>query len=426
MLLLLLVAGCNALPSFTESRPTATSPARTPTPSPVQPVTASPTQVETPAGPTTVTVWLPPQFDPANGSLSGKLLQERLDEFSARRPGIRLDVRIKSLEGNGGMLDALSAANAAAPRALPDLILLPRSLLEAAALKGLLHPLDGLTSSLDDTDWYEYARELASLQNSAFGIPFAGDALLLSYRPSFIPAPPRDFSSVLQTQETLSFPAADPLSLLTLSLYQAAGGSVQDVLGRPTLDPDKLAQVLAFYQEAAAAGVISDRTTQLEKDEQAWSDYLGGQSNIAVTWLTRFLSQGNDFQAQNSAAPLFSPDGKPYTLATGWAWALASPQPEKQSLSVELAEYLTKSDFLSEWTSAAGYLPPRSTALSAWKNTDMQTLANQVALSSHLYPTTDLLSSLAPALRHATLQAIKGQGDPQTLAQQAVNRLLNP
>lgn len=373
-----------------------------------------------------MTIWLPPQFDPASGSLSGKLLQERLDEFSARRPGIRLDVRIKSLEGNGGMLDGLSAANAAAPQALPDLILLPRPLLEAAALKGLLHPLDGLTSSLDDTDWYEYARELASLQNSAFGIPFAGDALLLAYRPSVIETPPHDFPSVLQTQGSLSFPAADPLSLLTLSLYQAAGGAVQDDLGRPTLDPDKLAQVLSFYQEAATAGVISDRITQFEKDDQTWSDYLEGQSNFAVTWLSRFLSQGSDFQAQNSAAPLFSPDGKPYTLATGWAWALASPQPEKQSLSVELAEYLTKSDFLSEWTLAAGYLPPRSSALSAWKNSDLQALANQVALSAHMYPATDVLSSLAPALRHAALQAIKGQGDPQTLAQEAVNRLVNP
>jgi hypothetical protein len=82
-------------------------------------------------------------------------------------------VRIKALDGPGGLLDALSAANAAAPLALPDLILLPRPQLETAALKGLLTPFDGLSASLNNGDWYDYARDLAQLQDSTFGLPLA-------------------------------------------------------------------------------------------------------------------------------------------------------------------------------------------------------------------------------------------------------------
>jgi hypothetical protein len=73
---------------------------------------------------------------------------------------------VKALDGTGGLLDALVSANAAAPLALPDLVLLPRPLLESAALKGLLHPYDGLSSLMDDPSWFDYARQLAHFKSS--------------------------------------------------------------------------------------------------------------------------------------------------------------------------------------------------------------------------------------------------------------------
>ncbi len=447
VLVISLAAGCDRL-AF--SVPT-TTPAASPTVanSPTPQATSTPEATETPSGPVTLRVWLPPQFDPTSGTRAGALLKARLDEFSKRRPGVRLDVRIKALDGPGGMLESLSTASAAAPEVIPDLIALPRPILEAAALKGLLHPYDGLTTILDDTDWYNYARELARLQNSTYGIPFAGDALILVYRPSVVKDPPRDWNDVLKSPGPLAFPAADPQAFCTLAFYQAAGGKVEDDQGRPALDVPTLAKVLAFYQQAATAGLLLPTLPQMEIDEEVWTTYQGGQSNQIITWASRYIQRvsapppggapptvaatpgstptpGKAPQEELAAAPVPTPDGVRFTLATGWVWALGSHHPERQALSVQLAEFLTQSDFLAEWTLAAGYLPPRSNALSAWSVAPAQSLAGQIVNSSHLSPSSDVLSSLAPILRQAILGILEKRGDPLTLAQEAVERLANP
>jgi multiple sugar transport system substrate-binding protein len=440
-------AGCDRLPFGN----TATAPAASPTEavSPTSQATFTPQVTDTPSGPVTLRVWLPPQFDPASGTRGGILLKARLDEFIKRRPGVRLDVRIKALDGPGGMLESLSTASAAAPEVIPDLIALPRPILESAALKGLLHPFDGLTTVLDEPDWYNYARELARLQNSTYGIPFAGDALVLMYRPSLVKDPPRDWNEALKSTGPIAFPAADPQAFSTLALYQSAGGKVQDDQGRPALDAPTLSRVLMFYQQADAAGLLLPNLDQIELDEGVWKTYTEGQSNQMITWASHYLQHLNALPVQNepasitatpqgtttpqkapldefSAAPLPTPDGNRYTLATGWVWALGSHHPEQQALSVQLAEFVTQSDFLAQWTLAEGYLPPRSGALSAWDNSTAQLFAGQIVNSSHLSPASDVLSSLSPILRDAIQGILEKKGDPLSLAQEAVARLANP
>jgi len=430
---LVFIAGCQGLPlpghtaapTFTPFIPTLPATAissqsiLTPTPG-----------KSTPGGPVTLRLWLPPQFDPASGKPDGDLLQKRLVEFITGHPDVKLDVRIKAVDGSGGILDALSAASAAAPLDLPDLVAMPRPILEAAALKGLLHPFDGISIPLEDPEWYDYARQLSLVQKSTFGLPFAGDALLMIYRPSLVNTPPHDLTEVLTMENVLAFPAADPQALFTLTLYQAAGGPIQDDQGRPTLDAVILTEVLTGFQTAELKGVFPDWLTQLETDDQAWAAFQDQRTDLVITWATHYLSNSRqlltDSATDYAAAPLPTLGGTPYTLATGWVWALASIQPEKQSLATELAIFLTEPNFLAEWSAAAGYLPTNTRVLTAWTNAPLQALASQIALSAHLYPSTDLLSSLAHPLRQATLQILSRQGDPNTLAQTAVERLLNP
>lgn len=376
-----------------------------------------------PSGPATLRLWLPPQFDPATGTPAARLLQTRLDEFTSRRPDVRLEVRIKAVEGPGGLLDALTAASGAAHRALPDLVALPRSTLEAAAIKGLLHPLDGLTNAMDDPDWYDYARQLARVQNSVFGLPFAGDALLLAYRPAALQNPPVDFSAALSSTGTLVFPASDPAASYTLALYLAAGGAVQDEQGRPTLQEPALMSVLDFYQAAEKRGFIPFWTTQFTNDSEVWQAFMDQRADVAVVWSTLYLQQ---LVADAAVAPLLTPGPDPSTQATGWVWATASPVPEHLKLSVELAEFLSSSDFLATWTVAAGVLPPRPSALAAWQNTSLATAMDKIALDANLIPTADVLTILAPPLAEAAQSVLKGQKDPATAARDAVSSLTNP
>jgi ABC-type glycerol-3-phosphate transport system substrate-binding protein len=97
--------------------------------------------------------------------------------------------------------------------------------------------------------------------------------------------------------------------------------------------------------------------------------------------------------------------------------------PERRTLAVRLAEYLVDSTFLSQWTSAAGYLPTRPTALAAWSDQSLQALLSQVVLSAQARPGYEIMGGLGPILRDATLQVLKDQVDPKQAATQAVTRL---
>ncbi len=421
---LILLAACSGeLPSVTYPAPQETLPLVSPISPTVQitPTLQQPTPTQ--AGPTVLRLWLPPQFDPNSGTPASDLLKQQLQAFSQRRPDLQVEVRIKALDGPGGLLDSLTTASAAAPMALPDVVALPRPDLETAALKGLLHPFDGLTPAMDDSDWYDYARQLGRLQNSTFGLPFAGDALLLAYYTAQVPKPPADWDSVLQMTTPLAFPAADPQSLFTLAQYQAVGGVVRDDQGRPYLDPAALEKVLRFYLEASKSGAMPVWLTQLQNDDQAWQAFTDRRASMVVTWNSSYLNQ---VITNTNAAPLPTENGKAFTLATGWVWSLASSQSDRLEMGAQLAEFLTDTTFLAPWTQAAGYLPPRPSSLDAWTNKDQQLMIRQMVLSANLYPSADVITSLGPPLQQAVIQVLKQQVDPQTAAQQAAASLVTP
>jgi ABC-type glycerol-3-phosphate transport system substrate-binding protein len=306
---------------------------------------------------------------------------------------------------------------------MPDLVALPRPILEVAALKGLLRPYDDLTESINGPDWYDYARQLARLQNSTFGLPFAGDALVLVYRSTSIAEPPKALTSTLSAQGPLAFPAADPMAQFTLAQYQAVGGAILDEQGRPFLDRSALTEVLAFYKQASENGSLPVWLAQYQSDDQVWEAFLEDQADMVVTWMSRHL---NNLSADTAFSPIPTLNGIHYTLATGWVWALANPNHEKQALSVELAEYLVESDFLARWNSETGYLPPRQSALVNWETTSIQTMASEVVLSARIYPSADVSASLAPVLQQATLQVLKSQSDPATASREAADKVNKP
>lgn len=174
---------------------------------PITPVlpssTVQPTELvtltDTPtSGPQVISIWVPPQFDPENNTPGGVLLKNRLKAFEDQNPDVKVQVRVKAVTGPGSLLETLAAANAAAPLALPSLVALPRPDLETAALKGLIYPLDKLLeTTIDDPDWFAYARQMALIQGSTFGLPFAGDGLLLLYRPAHVNMHSGDWAGIL-------------------------------------------------------------------------------------------------------------------------------------------------------------------------------------------------------------------------------------
>jgi len=407
---LIFLTGCSAmqLPGKTPIATTFQTPFINPTFTPV----ITPTIPQ----PTSLLIWLPPQFDPNHDDPAAQILNARLTEFSQRRSGVQVEVRIKALGGPGGILDSLIAANAAAPLALPDLILLPRTTMEAAALKGLLYPFDSQNETIDE-DWYNFSKQLAHLQNSTFGLPFASDALLLVYRSAEISKPPRDWDAAIAVSSPLAFAAGDGQAFFTLTQYLSTSGEIQDGEGRPTLNENSLAQVLTFFQKAGSTGLMPSWLTQFYTDEQVWEAYIEKRADLAVTWISRYL---RELPADTNAAPIFTSQGEFLTLADGWVWALSSPLIERRALATELAGFLTQGDFLARWTFTAGYLPVRPSALTGWSDSSLRNLIDQVARSAQIIPPADVLAALGPALQEATLTILSKKGDPISTAHETV------
>jgi len=377
---------------------------KTPTPS------ATPTV--TPGGPRTLRIWISPQFDPSAETPAGAVLQERLDEFVSRRPGLQIEVRLKA----ESMLNALIKTRAAAPSIMPDLVALSRTDLETAAAQGLLHPLDGLTTLPDDPDWYPYARQMAHIQNTTFGLPFAGDALVLVGYGSPLPT---DWNAL--PEETLFiFPAADQKALFSLSLYLSTGGTLLNDQGLPTIDETNLTNVLSLYLPAEESDFISSASREYQSDEEAWNAFRERRGSLTVNWVSNYLK---DQSSILNLAPLPGLEPGSYTLATGWSWALAGSTPENQPLSVELAEFLSDSQFLAEWSQAAGYLPTRPIALSSWVDTKSKLGLAQTAESANLMPGQELLDVVGPLFAKATLSVLHGEQLPAEAAKSVVEGL---
>jgi multiple sugar transport system substrate-binding protein len=376
----------------------------------------------TPTPPSEMTIWLPPEFDPSGESRAAQLLRERLAQFETDNQ-VHVDVRLKAASGPSSLLESLSAASAAAPMALPAVIALPRPDMESAALKGLLTPLDGLSTAIDDPDWYDYARELALVQGVTFGLPFAGDGLVLVYRPAKLQGSLDTWNDLLALKQPVGFPAASQLALTTVALYDSVGGEVEDSQRRPILQPEKLASVLELYRTGALEGLFPLNTTQYETDAQVWQAYLDGRLDACLAWTSTFLQEN---QPDSMLAPLPKFGDQPSTIATGWVWSIADPLPERRAISASLVEWLSDPSFLADWSEAAGVLPTRPVAMAAWQDQTLKSLLGQAALSASARPSTDLITSLGPVLEEAAVKVISLQAEPSQAAAQAAERLTSP
>jgi multiple sugar transport system substrate-binding protein len=401
-------AGCASLEPFLASL-------TTPTPFPTKRSTSTPITIATTTPPEEqgaliLRVWLPSQFNPAADNPPAKLLAQRLTKFESEHVGLKIEVRLKKEEAEGDILNELSVTSAAAPNVLPDLILLSRSDLESAALKGLLHPIDGLSTSLEDPNWYGYAQQLGHIQNTGYGLPFMGDAMVLIYYPEL--GMIVNWEDVLSSKGQFVFPAGNPDGLVGLSLYASAGGQILDAQGLPTLDEEILTRVLTLVQEGRSKRVFPASLSNVTNELQTLQIYRTGSANKGIIWIVNYHPTSD-----GSIAPLPGVDETPFSFATGWIWALAGSDPENQQLAVKLAEYLVADDFITEWTRETGYLPTRPSSVEEGDRT-----MTAILESAHLIPSSGVIAVLGPLMQEAITRVLNGE-QPKDVAKSVVQKL---
>jgi ABC-type glycerol-3-phosphate transport system substrate-binding protein len=416
--ILILLIGCSSLQSFDSSW--INHILYTPTPAATRIVTLKPQPAQTTAastgqpntsGPKILRVWLPPQFNPDTNNAASALLKQRLNSFEIQHPGLEIDVRIKAEEGEADLLDSLAITSAAAPSALPDLIALSRPTLEAATQKKLVRPLDDFSTELQNSNWYPYAQELAKINGTPYGLPFAGDALVIIYRPELVWI--KTWDDILLSEGHLIFPGADTQAQVGLSLYMSAGGQLLDSQGHPAFDQEILTQVLELFAKGRAAMLFPDAAANISTDSQVLQEYRARRENMAIVHFSEYhASQDGLIQ------PLMGLKQGHFTFSTGWMWALVGQNPDNEQLSTQLLTFLTADDFLAQWTKETSYLPTRRSPADQGSDSPIPVIIEAAQPS----PSADTLSVLGPPMQEAITRVLKGE-QPDAVARNVIEKM---
>lgn len=400
-----------------------------PTPASTRPPGLTPTPVGTiptaqPIEPALeLRVWLPGEFTPDGSTPGGRVLRAQLSEFEAAHPGLTIDIRIKRASGEGGLLDFLDTASAAAPGVLPDLIALNQEDLRRAARAGLVRPLTELVPALTTPEWYDFAVSQSTIEGFYAGVPFAGEAMILAYNVNYFASPPRTWDDILAGQGPFLFPAGDASALFTIAEYFSLGGRLQDEAGQVRLDAAVLSQVLDFYQRGAEAGVIP-RSLPFASAHETWRAYREARAIAVTTPATTYLSERRSLSI-TATGLLPTRDGTPVALAQAWSWALVTAHPDRQALALQLLDWLTEPQRLGEWTYAAGVLPTRSSALRAWPTDPSTAVVSGVVSMARSVPNASVLSLVGPAIQTAVQDVLAGRATPEDAANAAAASVAN-
>lgn len=359
-------------------------------------------------------IWVPPQFSPFGETPAAELISEQWLAFEAQNPQIKIEVRVKAVSGKGNLLETLTNASVAAPDTIPALIAFPRMDMETAISRGLLFPISSYSTEIDTSDWYEYAREIALYKNVPYGLPFAGDALVVLADPTTRLQGLDSWEDFRKQAQSLIFPADDPEALLGLHIYLSAQGKLQDQQGHPILQEDILLQVLEVIQLNTSRRVFLNDFSQFQSFDQVWQAFQENPTGTVATWSSNYLPVADDY----NIGLLPSLSEQPYILARGWIWCLADNDPRIAEQALKLAEFLVDEEFIAKWSQDIGYLPVRPSSLAAWQENPDLNIISKIVIAAHSRPDNELISQMGPIFRDAIKSVLSQEktGEAATLA----------
>ena len=365
------VTGCTIFEGGVgESPATATVSVPTPgsTPTPVDVEQAQATEVAPPPL-VTLNIWFVEEVSPQNDTPDGTILAEQLAAYDTGRLNLTLNVETKSPSGQGGTLSYLRTGRGVAPSVLPDLVVLPTDLLATAAEENLIFSLDELVSQEMRDDLFPAASALSQIDGQVVGYPFVLWNLthMVSRSEVFGEGTPTTWDEMLEVDDaTFIFPGAGiPGAEMVLQLYLTAGGKLTDETGQATLEVEPLVEALSHFTRGRIRGHVPLQSSNMTTFEQSWEAYRSDLANVVQTDSEQFLGErGADLDS--SAAGLPGSDAQLAPLLRGWAYAVSTPDPERQVLVAELLGWLVEGSNLGEWSLAAMRLPARRSAFEQW------------------------------------------------------------
>lgn len=375
------------------------------------PVTITPVQPDVPT-PTesselVLIVWMTETLAPTSDTPGGQVFLEQLAAFDEMHPDIRVEIHAKHVSGAGGIISYLRTALPIAPAILPDLALVDQGGLAQVGHDQLVVPVGTLLDPALISALYPVVQGLGTVNGMLVGLPYLLEIDHSVYRETVFTAPPNSFDVILRGQQPYTFPAGALSSVNNTILLQyiAAGGTLTDDKGAPKLDAASLTQVLNFYDQAHKKGLVSTTLFQIADPAASWGMYRDRQANLAVMSSTAYLAERE--QARNTLLTWIpTPDGQPYTLATGWSWVVVTRDADRQTAAMALVNFLMNPVNQGRYSQAARRLPTQHAALAVWGEDDPYVAFADLLLgNAQPMPDTALQTTVGAAIQDA-LEAV--------------------
>jgi ABC-type glycerol-3-phosphate transport system substrate-binding protein len=188
----------------------------------------------------------------------------------------------------------------------------------------------------------------------------------------------------------------------------------------PFLDQDSLVAVLQFYLDGVSRGIFPVDIVDYHTTDSCWRDYLDGNAAITQVSASRYLAERDRTQS-SSAAPIPGINGPAASISRGWALALVTADPARQSLAAEFLSQFLAPETNAAWNRAAGYLPTRQSSLATWGEGDGYTpFIGQQLQTAQPRPLVPSYAQVATALQDAVNAVLTGAATPEQAAAQAI------
>lgn len=349
----------------------------TPTNTPTLPTATAAATEE--IAPTTLHIWWPEPLAPINNEDAADLLSAQISAFQNANPTVLVDFRLKAVsdvagQETGTLMSTLRTAAGVAPSALPDLTLIRRADLLAAAQAGLLQPLRTPPAILNDL--HPTVVELGNAEGVAYGLAYMVDVEHLAF-PEDTETPNRwRFEDVLDAEFAYVFPAGrvNTLSSVFLTQYLDAGRNQtasQQLLigGELAVDENVLRSVYAFYEEAVEAGVIDPDVLEYITPRDYAAALAEGEVNAGVVSSTMYLTLRSQGAALDYAM-IPTASGEASSVVDGWMWVLTTPDARKQEAAMLFLNWMMGVERQERYSRAIHMLPSQRTALRSLSDAD--------------------------------------------------------
>ncbi len=364
VMVIALVAACVGASANNNQTPAPTEDLVTTTPLPVVvQSTPLPTQEASFSDLATLTIWWPDALAPADRPEVTALIGEQIEAFDQSENSMfDVEFRRKRYQDVGGIMATLRSANSVAPGALPDMTLLPRSEVLAAAEEGLIYPMEGLITSAVLGDLYDSSIKLGQVNNEIYGLAYMLDVNTLVYHPDET-YDDWSFDAVLERGQSWAFPTrrANGLSNVLYAQYVDAANRPLN-LALPSIDEEAMLQIFEFYETADGAELFSEEARDYSAIADYADDLIRGDINAGILDSTQYIAlRADDSDLLLGSIPTQS--GDPTGVLDGWMWVITTNNADQQAVAARFLNWMMETGRQSDFANTILMLPSQKSAL---------------------------------------------------------------